>query len=76
MQIGKSKIGDNYPTFVIAEMSANHGHDLNRAKELVHATIASGLTITEEVVGDTLTIARARQVIVEGWQGPNKSRKE
>ena len=75
MQIGKSKIGDNYPTFVIAEMSANHGHDLNRAKELVHATIASGLTITEEVVGDTLTIAHARQIIVEDWHGP-KSRKE
>ena len=40
-----------------------------------NATIASGSTITEEVVGDTLTIARARQIIVEGWHGPN-SRKE
>jgi bifunctional UDP-N-acetylglucosamine pyrophosphorylase / glucosamine-1-phosphate N-acetyltransferase len=40
-----------------------------------NAMIASGSTITEEVVGDTLTIARARQVIVEGWHGP-KSRKE
>ena len=40
-----------------------------------NATIASGSTITEEVVGDTLTIARARQIIVEGWHGP-KSRKE
>ena len=37
--------------------------------------VASGSTITEEVAGDVLTIARARQVTVEGWQGP-KSRKE
>ena len=40
-----------------------------------NATIASGSTITEEVVGDTLTIARARQIIVEDWHGP-KSRNE
>ena len=40
-----------------------------------NATVASGSTITEEVVGDALTIARARQVTVKGWQGP-KSRKE
>jgi bifunctional UDP-N-acetylglucosamine pyrophosphorylase/glucosamine-1-phosphate N-acetyltransferase len=39
-----------------------------------NATIASGSTITEEVVGDTLTIARARQIIVEGWHGPNSSK--
>ena len=31
MKIGKSMIGDNHPTFIIAEMSANHGHDLNKA---------------------------------------------
>jgi len=33
MQIGKTKIGDNHPTFIITEMSANHGHDINKAKE-------------------------------------------
>ena len=32
--IGKSNVGDNYPTFIVAEMSANHGHDLNKAIEL------------------------------------------
>ena len=40
-----------------------------------NAMVASGSTITEEVAGDVLTIARARQVTVEGWQGP-KSRKD
>ncbi len=38
------------------------------------ATIASGSTITEDVVSDTLTIARSRQVVIENWKGP-KSRK-
>ena len=40
-----------------------------------NATVASGSTITEDVAGEALTVARARQVTVEGWQGP-KSRKE
>ena len=35
MKIGKTEIGDNHPTFIIAEMSANHGHDINKAKELL-----------------------------------------
>jgi pseudaminic acid synthase len=57
MQIGKSKIGDNYPTFVVAEMSANHGHDLNRAKELVHAAKDSGANAIklQTYTADTLT---------------------
>jgi pseudaminic acid synthase len=42
MQIGNTKIGDNHPTFIIAEMSANHGHDLNKAKELIYAAKESG----------------------------------
>ena len=37
-----------------------------------NATIASGSTITEEVVADTLTIARSRQVVIENWKGPKK----
>ena len=39
-----------------------------------NATIASGSTITEEVIADTLAIARSRQVTVKGWKGP-KSQK-
>jgi len=34
-----------------------------------NSTIASGSTITEEVEGDTLTIARTRQVTIENWKG-------
>ena len=39
-----------------------------------NSTIASGSTITEEVAGDTLTIARSRQVNIKNWKGP-KSKK-
>ena len=39
-----------------------------------NSTIASGSTITEDVAGDTLTIARSRQVNIKNWKGP-KSRK-
>ena len=35
-----------------------------------NSTIASGSTITEEVAGDTLTIARSRQVNIKNWKGP------
>jgi bifunctional UDP-N-acetylglucosamine pyrophosphorylase / glucosamine-1-phosphate N-acetyltransferase len=38
-----------------------------------NSTIASGSTITEDVAGDTLTIARSRQVEIKNWKGP-KSR--
>jgi bifunctional UDP-N-acetylglucosamine pyrophosphorylase/glucosamine-1-phosphate N-acetyltransferase len=39
------------------------------------ATIAAGSTVTHSVAGGKLTLARARQVTVEGWQRPVKSDK-
>jgi bifunctional UDP-N-acetylglucosamine pyrophosphorylase / glucosamine-1-phosphate N-acetyltransferase len=39
------------------------------------ATIAAGSTVTHEVPAGKLTVARARQAIVEGWQRPQKPRK-
>ena len=39
------------------------------------ATIAAGSTVTHSVPGGKLTIARARQVTVEGWQRPVKPSK-
>jgi N-acetylneuraminate synthase len=40
--IGGREIGPETPPFVIAEISANHLGDFMRAKQLVHAAIASG----------------------------------
>jgi bifunctional UDP-N-acetylglucosamine pyrophosphorylase/glucosamine-1-phosphate N-acetyltransferase len=39
------------------------------------ATIAAGSTVTHSVAAGKLTLARARQVTVEGWQRPAKSDK-
>ncbi|HTX24178.1 MAG TPA: bifunctional UDP-N-acetylglucosamine diphosphorylase/glucosamine-1-phosphate N-acetyltransferase GlmU [Steroidobacteraceae bacterium] len=36
------------------------------------ATIAAGSTVTQQVPGGKLTIARARQTTIEGWQRPRK----
>lgn len=33
--IGNKKIGENYPTFIIAEVGSNHNRDLNQAKRLI-----------------------------------------
>ena len=39
------------------------------------ATIAAGSTVTREVPAGKLTVARARQTTVEGWQRPVKQKK-
>ena len=35
MFIGNKKIGDLYPTFIVAEMSANYGGNIENAKKLI-----------------------------------------
>ncbi|MGB9641217.1 MAG: N-acetylneuraminate synthase family protein [Anaerolineales bacterium] len=42
IQIGQHKIGLNYPTYFIADISANHDGDLERAKMLIHLAKESG----------------------------------
>ena len=39
------------------------------------ATIAAGSTVTHSVPAGKLTVARARQTTVEGWQRPQKPKK-
>jgi bifunctional UDP-N-acetylglucosamine pyrophosphorylase / glucosamine-1-phosphate N-acetyltransferase len=39
------------------------------------ATIAAGSTVTHAVPAGKLTVARARQATIEGWQRPHKPRK-
>lgn len=42
IKIGKYTIGQNHPPFVIAEMSGNHNHSLDRAMAIVDAAAAAG----------------------------------
>jgi bifunctional UDP-N-acetylglucosamine pyrophosphorylase/glucosamine-1-phosphate N-acetyltransferase len=39
------------------------------------ATIGAGSTVTRSVPPNKLTLARARQVVIEGWERPTKQKK-
>ncbi len=40
--IGERRIGSDHPVYVVAELSANHGQDIRRAKDLVRAAADVG----------------------------------
>lgn len=42
MRIGRNEIGPGRPTYIIAEMSANHGHDFQRAVQIIRAAKEAG----------------------------------
>lgn len=42
IQIGKRRVGPGYPTYVIAEMSANHNRQFDRAVKIVEVAKESG----------------------------------
>ena len=58
IQIGKHRIGADSPVYVIAELSANHGQDIQRARELIHAAAAAGANAIklQTYTADTLTL--------------------
>ena len=42
MRIKNKKIGENYPTFFIADIAANHDGNLNKAIDLIHLSAENG----------------------------------
>ena len=36
VKLGRHKVGDNYPTYIIAEAGLNHNGDLSLAKKLIN----------------------------------------
>src|SRR4051812_23536790 len=58
IQIGERLVGPTEPVYVIAELSANHGQDIGRARDLIHAAKESGADAVklQTYTPDTLTL--------------------
>lgn len=58
IKIGKHTIGKGFPTFIVAEMSGNHGGSLEQAKEIIYAAKRSGADAIklQTYTADTITI--------------------
>jgi pseudaminic acid synthase len=75
LQIGKRPIGPNQPTYVIAEMSANHGQNFDTAARIIYAAKDAGADAIklQTYTPDTITIASDRDEFRVGggtlWDG-------
>lgn len=74
--LGNRKVGGENPTYIIAEMSANHAGNINYAKEIIHAAKESGADCIkiQTYTADTLTIDCHNpyfQITDGTWKGEN-----
>ncbi|CAM8318426.1 pseudaminic acid synthase [Candidatus Methylopumilus planktonicus] len=62
-KIGKHNVGIDHPAFIVAEMSGNHGGDLQRAIEIVRAVKRSGADAIklQTYTPDTITLKSYRE---------------
>lgn len=75
-QIGNRIIGKGYPTYIIAELSANHAGNLDNAKELIRVAKHAGADCVklQTYTADTLTIDcdnKYFQISSGTWKGEN-----
>lgn len=77
LQIGDRMIGFDYPTYIIAELSANHNQDFDQAVQLVHAAKEAGADAIklQTYTPDTITIDCDNEYFRIGkgtlWEGKN-----
>jgi pseudaminic acid synthase len=71
--IGRHEIGDDAPTFCIAELSGNHNGSLDRAREMVHAAGSAGADAikAQTYTPDTITLRSDRPEFLASapWEG-------
>ena len=58
IRIGNRIVGEGAPTFIVAEISANHNQDYSRAVEIIHAAAEAGADAVklQTYTADTITI--------------------
>ena len=58
IEIGGRRVGTGYPTYVVAEMSANHNNDYQQAVDIIHAAKEAGADAVklQTYTPDTLTL--------------------
>lgn len=76
LKIGEKTIGPGYPTYIIAEMSANHNQSFERAVQIIKAAKKSGADAIklQTYTADTITIdVKSRYFNIQGtiWDGQN-----
>ena len=76
IKIKDRMVGDGYPTYIIAEMSANHAGSIERAKDIIRAAKNAGADCVkiQTYTPDTLTIDCSNQYfqVKNGtWEGEN-----
>lgn len=62
IKLGKRKVGYGYPTYIIAEMSANHNQDFERAVRIIEAAKSAGADAIklQTYTPDTMTVKSSR----------------
>lgn len=76
LKLNSRTIGSNHPAYMIAEMSANHAGDINRAIEIIHAAKDAGADCIkiQTYTPDTMTIDCDKewfQITKGTWEGEN-----
>lgn len=76
MKIGNRIIGDNNPTYIIAEMSGNHAGSIENAKNIIRKAKEAGADCIkiQTYTADTLTIDCNKSFFTikgSAWDGRN-----
>lgn len=77
LNIAGRLVGPGHPVYIIAEMSANHGHDFDLAVRILHAAKEAGVDAVklQTYTPDTLTIDSKAEPFMIGkgtpWEGRN-----
>lgn len=75
IKLGRHMVGENHPTYVIGELSANHNQSYDKAVEIIHMAKEVGVQAikVQTYTPDTITLnSRADHFIVKGgtpWDG-------